>query len=66
MAKNNMFPTRTGGGVLGKVIWLLIGLAVLMLIVRNPVDAAGWASGVFHLAGEAVNGIAAFLKNLAG
>jgi hypothetical protein len=57
---------RTGGGVLGKVVWLLIGLAVLTLIIRYPSEAAGWVSGGFHLAGGAVSGIAAFLRNLAG
>jgi hypothetical protein len=64
--QQSMFPMKTGGGLLSKIVWLVVVLAVLMLIIHNPSEAAGWASGLFHLGGQIVNGLAAFLRNLFG
>jgi len=44
MAKN-MLPMKTGGA-LGKVMSVLITLAVLALIVQHPADAATWQSAL--------------------
>jgi hypothetical protein len=65
MAKNT-YPTMKTGGMLGKLIWTLVLIALFMLVIKNPDEAAGWASGLFSLASEAVNGIAAFLRGLFG
>ncbi|HEY2079103.1 MAG TPA: hypothetical protein VGH53_22460 [Streptosporangiaceae bacterium] len=65
MAKN-MMPMKAGGGALGKVISLLVVLAVLALVVQHPADAAGWAIGAVHLIGRIISGIGAFLRDALG
>lgn len=66
MARNNMLPMKTGGGVFGKVIGALVVLAVLTLVVKTPTEAAHWAGSLIHLAGEFIDGVAAFLRSLLG
>jgi hypothetical protein len=61
----NMLPTKTGGA-LGKVISVLIMLAVLALIVQHPADAATWAISVVRLLGRVISGISTFLRNVLG
>lgn len=62
MAKSqNPFEFKTGGGLFKKVVGVLIGLAVLCLVVKSPTDAAAFVTGVFHLVGQVVDGISAFL-----
>jgi hypothetical protein len=57
---------KTGGGVLGKLIGTLIVLAVITLIVKHPTDSATWLTSIFHMLGQAVDGIAGFLHDLFG
>ncbi len=64
MAKN-MLPMKTGGA-LGKVMSVLITLAVLALIVQHPADAATWAISVVRLLGRVISGISTFLRNVLG
>ncbi|HEX5115108.1 MAG TPA: hypothetical protein VFW65_07910 [Pseudonocardiaceae bacterium] len=63
MAKN-MLPMKTGGGIVGKLIWLIVGLAFLMLVIRYPSDVAGWFKDAAHLLTNVVNGIVAFCQHL--
>jgi hypothetical protein len=64
MAKN-MLPMKTGGA-LGKVISVLIMLAVLAMIVQHPADAATWAISIVRLVGRVISGISTFLRNVLG
>jgi hypothetical protein len=64
MAKN-MLPMKTGGA-LGKVMSVLITLAVLALIVQHPADAATWAISIVRLLGRVISGISTFLRNVLG
>jgi hypothetical protein len=66
MARNNMLPMKTGGGALGKVVGVLVTLAVLALIVQHPADAAGWVISAVHLVGRVIGGIGAFLRDTLG
>lgn len=62
MAKSqNPFEFKTGGGLLKKVMGVLIGLAVLCLVVKSPAEAAAFVTGVFRLIGQVIDGISAFL-----
>ncbi|HYS40523.1 MAG TPA: hypothetical protein VEO01_33325 [Pseudonocardiaceae bacterium] len=54
------------GGALGKVMSVLITLAVLALIVQHPADAATWAISVVRLLGRVISGISTFLRNVLG
>jgi hypothetical protein len=64
MAKN-MLPMKTGGA-LGKVMSVLITLAVLALIVQHPADTATWAISIVRLLGRVISGISTFLRNVLG
>jgi hypothetical protein len=61
----NMMPMKTSG-LLGKLVGVLVMLAVLALIVGHPADAATWTIGVVHLLGRVIGGISAFLRYLLG
>lgn len=61
MAKN-AFPLKTGGGTVPKLIgWLVVG-GLLVLIVKDPIDAASWAHGLAGLIGTAIDSMATFLR----
>lgn len=65
MAKSMVPMPSGGGGVLSKVIGILIALAVVAVVVKHPSDSAGWVQGLFDLGGDAVDGIASFIHTLA-
>jgi hypothetical protein len=60
MAKN-AFPMKTGGA-LGKIVSVVVVLAVLTLVVKHPADTAHWVVGVFHMIGNAIDAISTFLQ----
>ena len=62
MAKNTMpMMPSSGGGVGKKLIGVLLGLAVLTLIVKQPNTAAELATGLFTTLGGAVDSVSTFL-----
>lgn len=65
MAKNSlpMLP-KTGGGALSKLLWSLVGVALLVLVVKYPNDAAAFAQGAFGLLGGAVEGLVTFFRGV--
>jgi hypothetical protein len=64
MAKS-AFPMKTGSGLLSKVIGTVVVLAVLTLVVKHPTNAASFVTGLFHLVSQAIDGISAFLGQIA-
>ena len=64
MAKNS-FPVKTGGAI-GKVIGLLITVAVLALVIKHPADAATWVTSMFRVLGAVIDGISEFLRKVVG
>ena len=60
----NMMPTKAGGGLVSKLIGVIVALAVLMLLVKYPGDAAGWVTGAVHLLTKIVSGLVAFVRQL--
>lgn len=62
MAKNP-FPVKTGG-VMGKVIGLLVTLAILALVVQHPAESADAVTRIFRTIGDVIDGIGAFLREL--
>ncbi|MFI5585219.1 hypothetical protein ACIA5G_09320 [Amycolatopsis sp. NPDC051758] len=66
MAKSNFPVMKSGGGMLWKVVGLLLGLAVIVLVVKHPADSARWVSGLFGGGVDVVDGVATFLSNLFG
>lgn len=58
-------PSAQGGGLLPKIIVGLVLLGVLVLVIKHPSEAAGMATGIGHFVGSAVDGVAAFFRDLA-
>lgn len=57
---------KAGGGILMKLIGTAAVLALVVVVVKHPSDAAAWVQGVVDIAVGAVDGIAAFFRQLAG
>ena len=60
MAKNAIPGFKTGGGVLSKVVGTAVALAVLVIVVKHPSDAADFVKTVFGW----IDQIATFLREL--
>jgi hypothetical protein len=60
MAKNAIPGFKTGGGALSKVVGTAIVLAVLVIVVKHPSDAADFVKTVFGW----IDQIATFLREL--
>ncbi len=65
MAKSSL-PVPTGGSVLPKLLSTLVGVAVLMLVVKHPADAAEWLTQGASSVGSLVDGLATFLQHIIG
>lgn len=66
MSKKNIAPVLGGSGsALPKVIGVLVAIALFVVIVRHPSDAASWVRGVGDWLGSVVDGLASFLRQLA-
>lgn len=67
MAKQQipMMP-KAGGGVLGKVVGLGLTAGILMLIVKQPAEAAAIAKGIVGGLGAAAEAVATFLTAVMG
>lgn len=57
-----MMPT--GGGVLPKVLRWLVAIALVVLVVKYPADAATWVRNVFTWGEEAVEGLVTFFRQV--
>jgi hypothetical protein len=66
MARNVIPGVQTGGGVLSKVIGTAVVLAILVIVVKHPAEAASFAKALFAGAGAVIDGFASFLRSLMG
>ncbi|WAL65953.1 hypothetical protein ORV05_34735 [Amycolatopsis cynarae] len=62
MAKNPYPVMNTGGGLLPKLLGLLTLIAVVVLVIKYPTDAARWVRGL----GTVIDGLVAFFRALFG
>lgn len=62
MAKNVIPGMKTGGGVMSKVVGTAVVLAILVIVVKHPSDAAEFVKTVFGW----IDQIATFLRELGG
>ncbi|MEV0698623.1 hypothetical protein AB0I53_12000 [Saccharopolyspora sp. NPDC050389] len=67
MAKTQfpMMP-KAGGGVLAKLVGVVLVLAVLTMVVKQPAEAAVLVKGIAAGFGAAAEGAAAFLQGVLG
>lgn len=65
MAKNTI-PVPTGSsGVLPKLIGTLVVIALLVIVVQHPGEAASWTKALFSGLGAVVDGIVSFIRQVA-
>lgn len=64
MAKQSMvqMPTKGAGT---KILGVLVFIALVVIIVKYPGEAAGWGKDLIGLAGDAVDGLVSFIRDLA-
>jgi hypothetical protein len=62
MAKNSIPGLKTGGGVISKMVGAAVILAILVIVVKHPSDAADFVKTVFGW----IDQIATFLRELGG
>jgi hypothetical protein len=60
MAKNAIPGMKTGGGVMSKLVGTAMVLAILVIVVKHPSDAADFVKTVFGW----IDQIATFLREL--
>lgn len=64
--KNAMIPMPTGGkSVVPKLVGTLVCVALLVIVVKHPGDAASWTKELFSLASGAVDGVVSFIRQVA-
>jgi hypothetical protein len=66
MARNVIPGMKTGGGMMSKVIGTAVVLAILVIVVKHPSDAANFAKTVFSGLGAVIDGLVSFLRSLMG
>ena len=63
MAKQ-AFPGVASGGVLRKVVGLAVAVALLVLVVKYPADAASWAKAGIGGVGDVIDGLVSFFRSI--
>jgi hypothetical protein len=66
MAKNTIPGLKTGGGILSKAIGTVVVLAILVVVVKYPSDAASLVKTVFAGLGTLIDGLVSFFRALIG
>ncbi|WP_414936506.1 hypothetical protein [Amycolatopsis sp. cmx-11-51] len=64
MVKSNFPVMKSGGGILPKVVGLIILLAIGVMVVKHPTDSAGWVTDAVHGIGAVLDGVVNFLRAL--
>ena len=66
MAKrtSSQIPMPTGGGPLRKVIGLTVVVALLVIVIKHPADAAASATRLAGFMGNVLDGLWSFVQQL--
>jgi hypothetical protein len=64
MAKNQFPMTKTGGGLLPRLISALILVVALWLVIQSPINAATFVKHLVLGIGTAISAIATFFGHL--
>ncbi|WP_103347968.1 hypothetical protein [Amycolatopsis sp. CA-128772] len=60
----NPFGIKTGGGIVKKIVGVVIVLAVLALVIKHPHDAAGMVNTAKDNGGGIIDSVAQFFRDL--
>jgi hypothetical protein len=67
MAKRGtQIPMPVGGGPLRKIVGLTVGIALLVIVIKHPGDAAATATDVARFVGSVIDGLWSFVQQLGG
>ncbi|MEV0065375.1 hypothetical protein [Amycolatopsis sp. NPDC050768] len=66
MAKNSFPGLKTGSSPLAKLISTVVVLALLVLVVKYPSDAASAVHGAASVGSDAIDGVVSFFRGLQG
>lgn len=66
MARNVIPGMKTGGGMMAKTIGVAVVLAILVIVVKHPTDAASFAKTLFSGFGAVIDGFVGFFRSLMG
>lgn len=65
MAKRGpQIPMPVGGGSLRKIIGLAVVIALLVIVVKQPAEAAATATSVARFVGSVIDGLWSFVRQL--
>ncbi|MCU1685759.1 MAG: hypothetical protein JWQ81_6498 [Amycolatopsis sp.] len=64
MAKNTIPGLKTGGGILSKLVAVLVIGALLVVVVKYPGDAAHWVKAIAGAASDAITGVVSFFRQV--
>lgn len=65
MAKRGtQIPIPTGGGLLRKIIGLAVVIALLVIVIKHPADAAAAATSAARFVGSVIDGLWSFVQQL--
>jgi hypothetical protein len=62
MAKTTIPGMKTGSGPLSKLIVTAVVIAMLVLVIKYPSDAASFTKSLFSGIGYVIDGIVSFLR----
>ncbi|GAB3433593.1 hypothetical protein [Actinophytocola sediminis] len=66
MARNAIPGLQTGRSVMSKMIGFAVVLAILVIVVKHPADAASFAKTLFGGLGAIIDGLVSFFRTLIG
>ena len=61
---STQIPIATGGGPLRKVVGLAVVIALLVIVIKHPAEAAETATRVAEFLGGVIDGIWSFVRQL--
>ena len=66
MAKrgSTQIPIPTGGGALRKIVGVAIVIALLVIVIKHPAEAAATATKAAGLVGDVIDGLWSFVQQL--
>ena len=64
--KGTQLPMPTGGGLGRKVVGLAVVIALLVIVVKHPAEAAAAATGIAGFAGSVIDALWSFGQQLGG
>lgn len=65
MPKQTLPMPTAGGGVLKKLLGAAVAIALLVILMQYPTDAASWAKSAIEMAEDLVHGIVTFIRQVA-